>query len=275
MSARETTSPAGGDPRVNVLGVGISPLTIPSAVDRVFAGADRPGFSGFVTVTGVHGVMESQRDEELQRIHNRSFLSTPDGMPMVWLARWHGFDFCERVYGPDLMLEVFRQSERSGHRHYLFGGGEGVADTLAGKLKERFPGVRIVGINTPPFRPLEEDEELRLAAELDEKRPHFFWVGLSTPKQEKFMDGFLARHPGLAGDWDHGLVMFGVGAAFDFHAGLVRQAPRWVQRSGCEWLFRLVAEPKRLWRRYAVNNPAFLFRLLPQMMGLKIYNLKI
>lgn len=190
------------------------------------------------------------------------------------MARWNGFNFCERVYGPDLMLEVFRRSEASGHSHYLFGGSDGVADTLAEKLLGRFPMVKIAGINTPPFRPLNEEEETILVAELCEKKPHFFWVGLSTPKQEKFMHGLLTKHPELTKKWNHGLVMFGVGAAFDFHAGLVRQAPGWMQRCGLEWLFRLAMEPRRLWKRYAVNNPAFLWRVIPQMMELKDYPLE-
>lgn len=262
------------DQRANVLGVGISPLTIPLAAERVFEAAQDSGFSGFVTITGVHGVMESQRDEELQRIHNRSFLSTPDGMPMVWMARWHGYRFCERVYGPDLMLEVFRRSAEGSESHYLFGGGEGVAECLAQKLRQRFPAVRIAGINSPPFRPLTAQEEDELAADLRAKRPHFFWVGLSTPKQERFMHGFLAKYPDLTKGWDHGLVMFGVGAAFDFHAGLVRQAPGWMQRSGLEWFFRLAVEPRRLWKRYAVIVPGFIGRIVPQMTGRKAYPLK-
>ena len=260
--------------RSNVLGVGISPLNVPLAADLVSEAAARPGFTGFVTVTGVHGVMESQRDPELRHIHNRSFLSTPDGMPMVWLARWNGFEETSRVYGPDLMLEVFRRSAGSGETHYFFGGADGVAETLKEKLGERFPKAQVVGTMTPPFRPLNEEEENALVKELQEKQPHFFWVGLSTPKQERFMHGFLQKFPDLTKGWDHGMVLFGGGAAFDFHAGYVKQAPKWVQRSGLEWLFRLGADPKRLWKRYAVNNPAFIRAIIPQMMDLRQYPLE-
>ncbi len=274
MSSTASNVPAGGSGRVNVLGVGISPLSIPTAAERIFEAAARAGFAGYVTVTGVHGVMESQRDEELKRIHNRSFLSTPDGVPMVWLARWNGFGGVERVYGPDLMLEIFRQSEAGGERHFLFGGGDGVAQLLAEKLREKFPKTNIVGTVTPPFRPLTDAEEAELVRKLAEKKPHFFWVGLSTPKQERFMSGFLARYPELTDGWKHGLVMFGVGAAFDFHAGLLRQAPSWLQRCGLEWLFRLVMEPRRLWKRYFVNNTAFIRAIIPQMMELKHYPLE-
>ena len=145
--------------RTNILGVGISALNLDSAVCRMGEAAEMPGLSGFVTITGVHGVTESQRDEELRKIHNRSLYSTPDGMPMVWLSRWNGNSEVDRVYGPDLMLEMFRASEKSGHRHFFFGGADGVADQLAEKLGDRFPNAKIVGRYTPPFRPLEPSEE--------------------------------------------------------------------------------------------------------------------
>jgi N-acetylglucosaminyldiphosphoundecaprenol N-acetyl-beta-D-mannosaminyltransferase len=243
-------------------------------VQKVQVAAAEPGFCGYVTVTGVHGVMESQRDQELKRIHNRSFLTTPDGMPMVWLSRWSGYEYCRRVYGPELMLEVFRQSEAAGQGHYLFGGGDGVAEKLRGRLRDKFPETRVVGTNTPPFRPLSADEEQAFVNDLHEKKPHFLWVGLSTPKQEKFMAGLLRKHPDLTSDWGHGLVMFGVGAAFDLNAGVLRQAPRWVRHCGLEWLFRLGMEPRRLWRRYALNNPAFVCRIIAQMMGRTEYPLE-
>ena len=261
-------------PRTNVLGVGISALNIPLAAEQAFEAVKRDGFGGFVTVTGVHGVIESQKDDELRRIHNRSFLSTPDGMPMVWMSRWSGHEEVDRVYGPDLMLEVFRRSESSGEGHYLFGGGDGVGDLLAEKLREQFPKVRIVGTMTPPFRPLTDEEDDALAAEIREKKPHFFWVGLSTPKQEKFMHAFLKKYPDLLDGAGNGMLMFGVGAAFDFHAGLLKQAPRWMQRSGLEWFFRVCMEPRRLWRRYAVSNTTFLKAIIPQMMGWKKYPLE-
>ena len=260
--------------RCNVLGVGISTLTLASAVEKVIEGAARPGFSGFVTVTGVHGVMESQRDPELRRIHNRSYLSTPDGMPMVWLARWNGFGGVERVYGPDLMMEVFRRSAGTGHRHYLYGAGEGVARRLSEVLRERIPGAEVVGAVAPPFRERTAPEEEELAEDLGRKRPHFFWVGLSTPKQERFMHGFLRRHPELCRGWPHGFVMLGVGAAFDFHVGKVRQAPLWMRRSGLEWFFRLCMEPRRLWKRYLVNNTAFAGRIVSQMQGRREYRIE-
>ncbi|MGE9266982.1 MAG: WecB/TagA/CpsF family glycosyltransferase [Verrucomicrobiales bacterium] len=260
--------------RSNALGVGISPLNLELADEALFSAADQAGFQGFVTITGVHGVVESQFDEELKKIHNRSYLSTPDGMPMVWLGRWNGFSHMDRVYGPDLMLQTVAKSARTGHRQYFFGGAPGVADELKEKLATRFPGLEVCGTMCPPFRPLSEEEEQALHDDLQEKKPHFFWVGLSTPKQEKFMHAFLAKYPHLTKDWDHGLVMLGVGAAFDFHSGKVKQAPRWIQRSGFEWLFRVCMDPKRLWKRYAKSISYFISHIIPQMMGLRDYPLK-
>ncbi|MFM7103479.1 MAG: WecB/TagA/CpsF family glycosyltransferase [Verrucomicrobiota bacterium] len=251
-------------PRVNVLGVGISVLNLETAV-AVLAGAVRAGRRGYVCVTGVHGVMESQSDEALRRIHNASLLTTPDGMPMVWLGRQAGHRSMDRVYGPDLMERVFAWSQGSGATHFFYGGNTGVAEELKGRLEARFPGIRVVGTATPPFRPLTAGEESALVEQVAALRPDFFWVGLSTPKQERFMAAYLPRLETK--------VMLGVGAAFDFHAGRVDQAPRWIQRSGFEWLYRLAQEPRRLWRRYLRNNPLFLWKIAGQLSGWRKYSL--
>lgn len=260
--------------RVNVLGVGISVLNLSIAEDAIYKVVKNVGFQGFVTVTGVHGVVESQDDEELKRIHNRSFLTTPDGMPMVWLGRWYGNPEMDRVYGPELMLDVMHSSSKTGEGHYFYGGAEGVADELREKLVKRFPGLKVLGTTCPPFRRLTDVEEQALYDEIQLKRPHFFWVGLSTPKQERFMHGFLSKYSDLTKDWDHGMVMLGVGAAFDFHSGRVKQAPYWIQRSGFEWLYRTCREPKRLLKRYIVANTKFTFKIIPQLFGFKKYSLK-
>jgi len=252
-------SPA-SPPRVNVLGVGVSVLNLDTAV-AALAEALGTGRRGYVCVTGVHGVMESQSDPELRRIHNASLLTTPDGMPMVWAGRLAGHRTMSRVYGPDLMEQVFAWSQRSGATHFFFGGNTGVAEELKGRSEERFPGLRIVGTYTPPFRPLNATEEADLTAQVAAARPDFFWVGLSTPKQERFMAEYL---PKLATQ-----VMLGVGAAFDFHTGRVAQAPRWIQRSGFEWLYRTCREPRRLWKRYAKNNPRFVWGFTLQRLGLR------
>lgn len=251
--------------RVNVLGVGISVLNLKTAVDAI-AEAIRSRRKGYICVTGVHGVMEAQSDEAFRRILNGAFLCTPDGMPMVWMGKIRGHREMSRVYGPDLMLDVCAEGEKQSWRHFFFGGAEGVAEKLAARLKEQFPKMEVVGIFTPPFRPLNTEEEKALQDQVRTARPDIIWVGLSTPKQEKFMAAYLDKLDTA--------LMVGVGAAFDFHSGQVQQAPRWMQRSGLEWFYRLCQEPRRLARRYFTNNPRFAWKILGQLSGLKKYSLE-
>jgi N-acetylglucosaminyldiphosphoundecaprenol N-acetyl-beta-D-mannosaminyltransferase len=250
--------------RVNVLGVGISVLNLGTALDAI-AAAVRERRKGYICVTGVHGVMEAQDDAAFRAILNGAFLCTPDGMPMVWAGKLAGHSEMRRVYGPDLMLDVCAWSESSGAKHFFYGGADGVADRLAQKLKEQFPKLKIVGTFTPPFRALNEDEQKKLAEQIAAGQPDIFWVGLSTPKQERFMAEFLPKLDTT--------LMVGVGAAFDFHSGRVKQAPRWMQRCGLEWFYRLCSEPRRLWRRYFRNNPLFVLKFLCQKTGIKKYAL--
>src|SRR6185369_1127262 len=172
--------------RVNVLGVGLSVLNLKTAVDAI-ADAIRSRRKGYICVTGVHGVMEAQTDEAFRRILNNAFLCTPDGMPMVWMGKIHGRREMNRVYGPDLMLDVCAWGEKNGCRHFFYGGADGVAEKLAARLKEKFPGMEVVGSYSPPFRPLTADEDKALQEKIAQVRPDIIWVGLSTPKQEKFM----------------------------------------------------------------------------------------
>jgi len=246
--------------RFNVLGVSLRAMNLRVATAAILE-AVRTRSKGYVCVTGVHGVIEAQDDEGFRRILNAAFLNTTDGMPLVWLGRHYVGGEIDRVYGPDLMLEVFDATQRGEATHFFYGGAPGVAEELKAKLEARFPGVQVVGTYTPPFRPLEATEEAELAALLAEKKPDLFWVGLSTPKQERFMAEYLPKLETT--------VMLGVGAAFDFHSGRVQQAPRWIQRSGFEWLYRLCSQPKRLARRYLVNNPRFLWRIAGQLLGLR------
>ena len=218
----------------------------------------------YVCVTGVHGVMESRRDESLRAIHNASGLTTPDGMPLVWCPRSAGVDTVGRVYGPDLMLDVLQAGLGLGWRHFFYGGAEGVPETLAARLTERFAGLVVAGTLSPPFRALSDEESMSISAAVNAADPDVVWVGLSTPKQERWM---AAHRPML-----NAPVLVGVGAAFDFHAGRVRQAPALLQRAGMEWAFRLAMEPRRLWRRYLRNNPAFVARIVcrrPRLVGVE------
>jgi len=248
--------------RINVLGVGISVLNLPGALEAI-AAAVRERRKGYICVTGVHGVIEAQDDPDFKRILNGAFLCTPDGMPMVWAGKLNGHREMRRVYGPDLMLDICAWSETSGAKHFFYGGANGVAELLVRKLKEKFPKLQVVGTLTPPFRALNEDEEKALAEQIRAAQPDIFWVGLSTPKQEKFMAEYLPKLDAT--------VMIGVGAAFDFHSGRVKQAPRWMQRSGLEWFYRLCSEPRRLGKRYLRNNPLFALKFFGQLSGWSKY----
>ncbi len=249
-------------PKVNVLGTGISVLNPKTALAAI-AAAVEARCKGYICVTGVHGVMEAQDDANFKKILNGAFLCTPDGMPMVWAGKLNGHREMSRVYGPDLMLDVCAWSEQSGCRHFFYGGAEGVAELLAEKLKTAFPKLEVVGTFTPPFRPLHPAEEEMLAEQIRVSRPDILWVGLSTPKQEKFMVEYLPKLDVT--------LMVGVGAAFDFHSGRIKQAPRWIQRSGLEWFYRLCREPRRLAKRYCRNNPLFVLKFSSQLLGLKKY----
>lgn len=250
--------------RANVLGVGVHAIDLPSAAD-IIESAVREGTKGYVCVTSVHGVMEAQRDPQFRDILNHALLVTPDGMPTVWVGRIQGNSTMKRVFGPDLMLEVCRRSVGTGIRHFLYGGNPGITAELAERLRRRFPGITVVGTFTPPFRPLEPSEQLALERQMDAAPPDVVWVGLSTPKQEKFMAANFRRLPCK--------VMIGVGAAFDIHTGHVKDAPKWIKNAGLQWAHRLCQEPGRLWKRYLVNNSAFLAALSLQFTGLRRYPL--
>lgn len=237
-----------GDDRFDILGVQVSAINLTDAVETV----ERWIYEGrrtYVCVTGVHGLMESRRDERVRDIHNRAGLVTPDGMPLVWLLRLLGKSRTERVYGPDLMRKLTAVSALHGYRQFYYGGGEGVAEKLGRTLTTAYPGLTVAGVLCPPFRQLTRDEDDVVVDAINGARPDIVWVGLSTPNQERWMAEHLGRI--------NAPVMIGVGAAFDFLAGTKRQAPLWMQQNGLEWLFRLGSEPGRLWRRYAFIVPAF------------------
>jgi N-acetylglucosaminyldiphosphoundecaprenol N-acetyl-beta-D-mannosaminyltransferase len=249
--------------KVNVLGIGISVLDQDRAREFLFE-AVRTGQRGYVAVAGVHGVTEAQRDPALRDIFNRALLATPDGMPMVWMGRLQGERSIRRVYGPDLMLNLCQHSVACGFSHFLYGGVQGVAEELRRQMEMRFPGLKVVGTYMPPFRPLSDAEVSDLQQRVRAARPDFFWVGLSTPKQERFMAQYTSILP-------EAKIFIGIGAAFDLLTGRVRQAPCWMQSTGLEWFFRLTQEPKRLWKRYLVSNPLFILRAGAQLLGLRNY----
>jgi N-acetylglucosaminyldiphosphoundecaprenol N-acetyl-beta-D-mannosaminyltransferase len=245
---------------INALGLRIAATDYDGAI-AAMAGFIGDGRSHYVCLSNVHTVVESHFDGELKAAINAADLALPDGMPLVWLVRRAGHALEERVYGPDLMLRFCAATQDRGYRHFFYGGAEGVAAELAQRLKGLFPEMKIAGALSPPFRPLSASEEAQLALMVND-RVDVMWVGLGCPKQEKWMH--THRHLRLG-------AMVGVGAAFDFHTGRVSQAPRWMQRSGLEWLYRLTREPQRLWRRYLVFNSLFVMFYLGQRLGLWSY----
>jgi N-acetylglucosaminyldiphosphoundecaprenol N-acetyl-beta-D-mannosaminyltransferase len=219
---------------------------------------------GYVSVIGVHGIMEAQRNPRLAAIYAESAITIPDGMPTAWVGRLQGCRRMERVAGPDLMLEICRSPELAGYTHFFYGGAPGVAEKLAANLKEWFPWLRISGTYTPPFRELYPEEEIALTAKIHRLKPDIVWVGISTPRQEAFMHRYLP--------YFETRLMLGVGAAFDYHTGRIKDCPEWVKSAGLQWLHRLLQDPRRLWRRYLRNNPVFLWKIMLQLTGIRAYS---
>lgn len=250
-------------PQANVLGVRISAVNMAESL-QVAEAAMQGGGGSYICVTGVHGVMEAQRDPALKAAINQATLTLPDGMPTVWVGRAQGHSGMERVVGPEFMERICALSVRKGYTHFLYGGNTGVAEELATAMRRRWPGIQVVGTYTPPFRPLTRAEEEDLTRRVAEARPDVFWVGLSTPKQERFM---AAYHERLACK-----LMVGVGAAFDYHTGRIKDSPAWVQQIGMQWFHRLLQEPRRLWRRYLTNNPKFLLYIGLQLLHLRQFD---
>jgi N-acetylglucosaminyldiphosphoundecaprenol N-acetyl-beta-D-mannosaminyltransferase len=206
---------------------------------------------GYVCVCNVHTVMASGEDQELRTALAGSSINVPDGQPLVWAINALGHSLAGRVYGPELMSRACERAADTGTRFYLYGGrNQGALVQLALNLRQRYPGVRIVGGYSPPHRPLTPEEREAVAEEINHSRADVVWVGIGVPKQEKWM---AQMRPSLSSS-----LLVGVGAAFDFHAGLVPQAPNWLQEAGLEWAYRLAHEPRRLWRRYLRYNPRFL-----------------
>lgn len=236
-----------------VCGLGISLVDIDAAVEEIcrWIAKREPGF---VCVRDAHGVVRAAESPELLSAHEASALVVADGFPLVKILQWRGRKSVGRVRGADLFRRMCAESVSKGFRHFLFGGEDGVADQLAELLRLSYPGIEIVGTYTPPFRPLTPTEDQQVINRINNAAADIVWVGLSTPKQELWM----AEHAGRL----QAPAMIGVGAAFDFLLGRRREAPKWVQEAGLEWLHRSLGEPRRLGRRYAEVVPKFLWMLL-------------
>lgn len=251
-------------PKTNILGVGISAITMDETLAQISRWIEHQE-RRYVSVCNVHTVMECQQDKLMRQAVNGASIATPDGMPLVWLGRAKSKRPVQRVYGPDLMLALCELAANKGYRQYFYGGAEGVPELLAQRLTERFPGLQVAGAYSPPFRPLSDQENAEIADQINAACPDVIWVGLGTPKQDLWM----AAHRGRL----EAPVLIAVGAAFDFHTGRKEQAPSWMQRSGLEWLFRLLSEPRRLAKRYLVYNPLFVALVLLQAIRLRRYTL--
>jgi N-acetylglucosaminyldiphosphoundecaprenol N-acetyl-beta-D-mannosaminyltransferase len=250
-------------PRVNILGVGITPIDLRQAVAALEKWRE-DGRHEYVCCTSVHGLVEARRNPQVRKALNRAGLTTADGMPLVWWCRRAGHPQAARVCGTDLLLAMCACEPARGHRHYFYGGSQQVTERLVSALTQRFPGLIVAGHRTPPFRQLTPEEDAADVAAINAARPNFVWVGLGMPKQEEWM----ALHVGHV----HAAALLGIGAAFDFVSGTKPRAPVWMQKSGMEWLFRLMTEPRRLAIRYLVGNTVFVASALQQLTGWKSYS---
>ena len=239
--------------RVAILGVNVSAVNIDSAC-AVFGDWIETRHKTYVCVAPVSTIVDCRRDAAYRAIVNAAGMVTPDGMPVVWLARAQGFKEVRRTYGLDLMRRVCRVGVEHGWRHYFFGAAPETLERLGQHLKKEFPDINIVGMVSPPFVPLARMEDEGVISDMNTAKPDIIWVGLGSPKQDLWMH---LNRPRLQAP-----VLVGVGAAFDFLAGVKPQAPRWMQHIGLEWLFRLCCEPRRLWKRYLIGNCLFLFYLI-------------
>jgi N-acetylglucosaminyldiphosphoundecaprenol N-acetyl-beta-D-mannosaminyltransferase len=253
----------GGDGKLSfpVLGVKVDAVQIGDVIARMEEWIARREGCRYIAVTGMHGVTEAQHDALFREILHAAGMVVPDGYPLVWLGRRKGFaNLVRRVYGPELM-ETFCAQAGKAYRHFFYGGAPGVAEGLAKEFAARHRGITVAGTYCPPFRELTAEEDRQIVELIERARPDIVWVGLSTPKQERWMFEHYRRL--------NVPVLVGVGAAFDFHTGRRPQAPIWMREHGLEWLFRLAREPRRLWRRYLIYGSEFAALVLLELLGLR------
>jgi N-acetylglucosaminyldiphosphoundecaprenol N-acetyl-beta-D-mannosaminyltransferase len=234
-----------------VLGVPVNAIQIPGAVEWMQERISQRKYCTFIAVTGMHGIVEAQHDPSFKQVLSSAGLVVPDGMPLVWIGRRQGNQLKRRVYGPELM-QTFCEHTRARYRHFFYGGVPGVAVALADSFRRKYD-IGIAGCYSPPFGKIAKEEDDEVIALINRANADVLWVGLSTPKQERWMYG---HHNSLDAP-----VLVGVGAAFDLAVGRVKQAPAWMREHGLEWSFRLWQEPRRLWRRYLIYGSEFLLRV--------------
>lgn len=236
-------------PVCDIMGVQIAVTTMEKTLDCIEEHLE--DWRGeYICVANVHTTVTAHNDPDYRAVQNGAVLALPDGGPLSRYSRRKGFADAARVTGPDLMQRLLRESAEKHYRHYFYGSTPETLELLRRKLEETYPGAIIAGMESPPFRALTPEEDAEAVARINAARPDFVWVGLGAPKQERWM----ATHQGRV----HAL-MLGVGAAFDYEAGNIRRAPQWMQRCSLEWLYRLLQDPKRLFKRYFMTNTQFLW----------------
>lgn len=249
----------------NILHVNINITNMKETID--FLESNLETLRGkYICVSNVHTTVMAYRNEEYRKIQNSCAWNLPDGKPLSMVQQYRGYKEAERVPGPDLMPEVFAESEKKGYRHFFYGSTPETLKALEKNLKKTYPKLHIAGMYSPPFHPLSEEEDRKIISIINDSKPDFIWVGLGAPKQEQWMYEHQDKVTG---------VMLGVGAGFDFHAGTVKRAPKWMQEWCLEWLFRIAQDPKRLLKRYLSTNFAFLFYLWKERKNVKKEFLKI
>ena len=247
---------------VEILGVRVDLVDYETIINLIKKSISQHSLGRYICPCPVHPIIVAQRDRELNHALNDSWLTVPDGMPVVWAAKMLGGPAIDRVYGPNLMLQACQMAEMFGFSVFLYGGKPQTLEKLKRNLLKRFPNLSFAGAYSPPFRALSPKEEKTIVTMINKASPHILFVALGAPKQEKWM----AKHCRKV----NVKVMVGVGAAFDFLSGEKKQAPKWMQTRGLEWLFRLLSEPTRLWARYAVYNPLFVALFLGQLIRAKL-----
>jgi N-acetylglucosaminyldiphosphoundecaprenol N-acetyl-beta-D-mannosaminyltransferase len=254
--------PQVGQRSFEVLGVHVEAVQIPDVVTQMEDWIAEGRTCHSIAFAGLHGISEANKDSRYKSILNSADLVVPDGMPLVWLGRLHRHSVRRRVYGPE-MMETFCRETGSQYRHFFYGGASGVAESLAATLRGKFHIV-VAGACSPPFRVLTGEEDQALVDRVHEAAPDVLWVGLGTPKQERWMH---EHRPRLRVP-----VLLGVGAAFDFNSGKLRQAPEWMRENGLEWFFRLLIEPRRLWKRYLVSIPSAIWSISLEIAQLRKFD---
>ena len=251
-------------PSFKVLGIRIGAVQFHDVIQNMETWIQEGQKGHYIVVANTHVVMEGYRDKSFRQVLAASSMTIPDGMPLIWMARRRNFPLKERVYGPDLMEKFFMENSEKNYRHFFYGGTKQSLEKLITRVGERFPKLVVSGSYSPPFRLLTTEEDSEVIRTINQARPDIIWVGLGCPKQERWM--YDHRHSLRVS------VMLGVGQAFDLFADATKQAPRWMRDRGLEWFFRLTRDPKRLWKRYLIYGPQFIFNVLMEEWGIKKFD---